>query len=134
MTKAEKIRQTRSEKLERHPQQMPFVVEAKLCPHSLTTDQKESLPAYFREACWLWNWVVADTKSRLNNTPWKVKEVEVKVGDHNAARNMIRSGLSLADSSAGTVSVTPVERMTASVTIGSNPYVTLNRLYEVGIA
>jgi transposase len=99
MTKAEKIRQTRQETSKRRTRQMPCVVEAKLCPHSLTADQQESLSAYFREARWLWNWVVADIKSRLNKTTWKVKEVEVKVGDRMETRRLehlpaqVRQGL-----------------------------------------
>jgi len=48
MTKAEKIRQTRQETLERRTQPQAFVVEAKLCPYSLSADQKKSLSAYFR--------------------------------------------------------------------------------------
>jgi transposase len=88
MTKTEKIRQTRQETLERRTQQKPLVVEAKLCPHSLSADQKKTLSAYFCEARWLWNWIVADTESRLNNTTWKVKEVEVKVGDHLETRRL----------------------------------------------
>jgi excinuclease UvrABC helicase subunit UvrB len=99
MTKAEKIRQTRQETSKRRTRQMPFVVEAKLCPQSLTADQQESLSAYFREARWLWNWVVADIKSRLNKTTWKVKEIEVKVGDRMETRRLehlpaqVRQGL-----------------------------------------
>jgi transposase len=54
--------------------------------------------------------------------------------DVNAARNMVRIGLCLTDPPAGTVGVTPVERTTAGVTIGSNPYVTLSCLCEAGIA
>jgi len=38
------------------------------------------------------------------------------------------------DAPGGTVGVTPVERMTAGVTIGSNPHVTLSCLCEAGIA
>jgi hypothetical protein len=38
MTKAEKIRQTRQETLERRTQPQAFVVEAKLCPYSLSAD------------------------------------------------------------------------------------------------
>jgi hypothetical protein len=48
--------------------------------------------------------------------------------DVNAARNKIRFGLSITDLPAGTVGITLVERMTAGVTIGSNPYVTLSCL------
>jgi hypothetical protein len=36
------------------------------------------------------------------------------------------------DAPGGTVGVTPVERMTAGVTIGSNPHVTLSCLCEAG--
>jgi len=59
--------------------------------------------------------------------------------DVNAARNMVRFGLGVFgnrpyDPPAGTVGVTPVERMTAGVTIGSNPHVTLSCLCEAGIA
>jgi hypothetical protein len=49
---------------------------------------KEKLLRLFLEAKWLYNYIVADVDNRLNDDAWKLKEVEIKVGENLERRKI----------------------------------------------
>ncbi|MGQ9857020.1 MAG: RNA-guided endonuclease InsQ/TnpB family protein [Fervidobacterium sp.] len=81
MTKAEKIKQTRSETKQRRKEQIPIVYQLKVNLNSLSKKDREQLFMLFNEAKWLYNYVIADIDNRLKYETYKLSEVEVKVGD-----------------------------------------------------
>jgi len=74
--KAEKIRNTLKQTREKRKEQIPRVYQVKL--QNLSAKDRETLNRLFLEAKWLYNYVIADIKNRLNGNTWKLKEVEIK--------------------------------------------------------
>ena len=85
MTKAERIKNTLRETKERRRTQRVFVYQLKL--QNLSNRKVALLERAFLEAKWFYNWLVSDT-DRINIPINKVKEVEVKVGDHYEQREL----------------------------------------------
>jgi len=85
MTKAERIKSTLRETKERRKTQRVFVYQLKL--QNLSKRKIALLERAFLEAKWFYNWLVSDT-DRLDMFVYKVREVEVKVGDHYEQRKL----------------------------------------------
>ncbi|MGJ8454446.1 RNA-guided endonuclease InsQ/TnpB family protein [Pseudothermotoga sp. U03pept] len=86
--KAEKIKRARIETKQRRENQLPIVYELKICLNNLSEITKQRLFNLFNEAKWLYNYVVADVKNRLKYETYKLKEVEIKVGDEFQKRQV----------------------------------------------
>ncbi|ADY73222.1 transposase IS605 OrfB [Desulfurobacterium thermolithotrophum DSM 11699] len=76
MKKAEKIKKTLKETKGKRKNQVGKVYQIKL--QNLSKQDEENLNRLFLEAKWLYNYIVADIKNRLNSTAWKLKEVKIK--------------------------------------------------------
>jgi len=85
VTKAESIRHTLQETLERRKTQHPRVYELKL--QNLTKRKSKLIERAFLEAKWLYNWLVSDTQ-RLGIPANKVGAVQVKVWDGYEQREL----------------------------------------------
>jgi len=88
-TKVEKIKRARIETKQRRENQVPIVYELKTPLNNLSEITKERLLNLFNEAKWLYNYVVADVKNRLKYETYKLKEVEIKVGDELQKRQIV---------------------------------------------
>jgi len=85
MTKAEKIRQSRQQTLERRQHQACKVYELKL--QNLSKADTRLLNRMFLEAKWLYNHM-ADIENRLTKDAWKTTEVEVKTPEGMETRQI----------------------------------------------
>ena len=75
-SKIKKIKETLKKTRERRKHQTPCVYQLKL--QDLSTKDKELLDRLFIEAKWLYNYIIADIFTRLNNQSWKFQHVEIK--------------------------------------------------------
>ena len=74
--KAQRIKETLRATKQLRKNQVPRVYQLKL--QNLSKDDKRRLNRLFLEAKWLYNYIAADVKNRLNNDSWKLKEVKIK--------------------------------------------------------
>jgi len=72
----QKIKQTLRATRERRKTQIPKVFQFKL--QNLSEKDKKELDRLFLEAKWFYNYIIADIQNRLNDSIWKVREVEIK--------------------------------------------------------
>jgi putative transposase len=84
-TKAERVRESLRATRERRRSQRPVVYQLKL--QGLSKAKRRRLDQAFREAKWLYNWLVSDLE-RLSLPVHKVDRVEVKVGDRFEEREL----------------------------------------------
>ena len=88
MLKRERIRQTLQQTKQRRKKQIPVVYQLKINLDCVSKATKEKLLRLFLEAKWLYNYIVADVDNRLNDDAWKLKEVEIKVGENLERRKI----------------------------------------------
>lgn len=88
MTKAEKIKQTLLATKEKRRNQIPVVYQLKLNLDSVTQETRDRLFLLFLEAKWLYNYIVADIENRLNDEAYKLRKVQVKVGENYEEREI----------------------------------------------
>jgi len=74
--KIQKIKQTLRATREHRKTQIPKVFQFKL--QNLSEKDKKELDRLFLEAKWFYNYIVADIQNRLDDSVWKVREVEIK--------------------------------------------------------
>ncbi len=89
MTKAEKIKQARLATKEKRKSQIPVVYQLKLNLDSVSQETRNRLFSLFLEAKWLYNYIVADIENRLNAEAYKLKKVQVKVGENYEEREIV---------------------------------------------
>jgi len=82
VTKAEKIKQTLQQTKEKRKNQIPVVYQLKINLNSVSKGTKDKLSKLFLQAKWLYNYIVADIENRLDSNVYKIREVEIKVGDN----------------------------------------------------